>query len=97
MKNKTINKDNNIRFKILIYIIVVVFIIITIKLYSLTMIESSIYKENLKHLTSSIVYGDTAPRGRIYDRNHKLLVDNKSIPVILYKKQKKINNRRIRI
>ena len=90
MKNKTINKDNNIRFKILIYIIVVVFIIITIKLYSLTIIESSIYKENLKHLTSSIVYGDTAPRGRIYDRNHKLLVDNKSIPVILYKKQKKI-------
>ncbi len=94
MKNKINKKSfgekNNIRFKILLYITVICFALIIIKIYSLTISQSSIYKENLKKLTSSIVYGETAPRGRIYDRNHKLLVDNKSIPVIIYNKEKKI-------
>jgi penicillin-binding protein 3 len=36
----------------------------------------------------NIVEGESAPRGRIYDRNHNLLVDNVGEKVIFYKKQK---------
>ena len=89
IKNISINRNNK-RFIVLEIITILFFSIISFKLYSLTIVESSTYKEKLKNITSSIVYGDTAPRGRIYDRNHKLLVDNKSIPVILYKKNKRI-------
>ena len=87
---KSNNNSDNKRFLVLEVITILLFSIITIKLYSLTIVESETYKETLKSLSSSIVYGDTAPRGRIYDRNHKLLVDNKSVPVILYKKNKTI-------
>lgn len=38
-------------------------------------------------LNKNIVEGTTAPRGRIYDRNKKLLVDNEPSKEIYYKKQ----------
>ncbi len=45
------------------------------------------YEEFLKR-TNKIVYGLKAPRGRILDRNGIVLVDNESINVITYHKQK---------
>ena len=49
-------------------------------------------KESLDLLTYAKVYGTSTPRGRIYDRNHNLLVDNKSLKTIIYQKKKGTTN-----
>lgn len=49
------------------------------------------YVEKLDTLTNVLVYGESAPRGRIYDRNHNLLVDNEEVLEIVYKKEKSIS------
>ncbi len=53
-------------------------------------IDKDKYSETLKILADTKVEGESAPRGRIYDRNYNLLVDNESLPTILYKKTGKI-------
>lgn len=52
--------------------------------------RKNFYTQKLFSLTEVIVEGESAPRGRIYDRNYNLLVDNVSIPTIYYRKEKKI-------
>ena len=42
------------------------------------------YYEKYLNATNKIVYGLNAPRGRILDRNGKVLVDNKGINTIVY-------------
>lgn len=77
------------RFKFIGGIIIFCFTIIFVQISKLIIVEGKSYEAKLKSLTSSIVYGESAPRGRIYDRNHNLLVDNKAIPIIVYNKNKK--------
>lgn len=96
-KNKKIYKTNKNLVKVInrrLYIIniftIIIFIIIIYNLFNLTIINNDYYVKNLKYLTSNEIYGNSAPRGRIYDRNHKLIVDNKEIKVIYYRKQNKI-------
>ena len=48
--------------------------------------KKEFYQTKLIELTDVIVYGDSAPRGRIYDRNGLLLVDNEPTKIIYYKK-----------
>ena len=55
-------------------------------------INKSKYDESLAVLTYSKVYGTSTPRGRIYDRNYNLLVDNKSLKTITYQKKKGTTN-----
>jgi cell division protein FtsI/penicillin-binding protein 2 len=43
-------------------------------------------------MTNSVVDSKYAPRGRIFDRNYKLLVDNKLVPVIYYLNTNKDNS-----
>lgn len=43
--------------------------------------------------TEKTIESTSAPRGRIYDRNHKLLVDNEGIKTIYYKKQNGITTK----
>ena len=49
-------------------------------------------KESLDLLTYAKVYGTSTPRGRIYDRNYNLLVDNKSLKTIVYQRKKGVSN-----
>ena len=86
--NNIINKCINI-FK---YIIIIVFLIVFIYLFKVIILDRNIYLNKLDLATNIYVYGDSSPRGRIYDRNYNLLVDNKSVPVIYYKKDKNISN-----
>lgn len=74
------------RFYIVSVFVVLIFIVVSFKIFNVTIIKNSIYKEFLANLTADIVEGSSAPRGRIYDRNHKLLVDNKAVGVIYYRK-----------
>lgn len=84
---KTITES---RFKFLEIIIIVLFSVLIISLFKVTIIDNEKYNESLKKITQAVVYGQSAPRGRIYDRNYNLLVDNKAVPVIYYKKPNKI-------
>lgn len=46
------------------------------------------YQKKLEHIAYTEVKGNSSPRGRIYDRNYNILVDNKSTKTIVYKKSK---------
>ena len=86
LKNTDINNE---RIKVLLFIIVLAFAVIIIYFSKLILFEGEIYSEKLSKLTNIVIYGDSSPRGRIYDRNHKLLVDNRAVSVIVYNKNKK--------
>ena len=92
LKYNLYTQNNNIklviekRYNILIKIITIVIAVIFINLFYIQIIENKKYKEKLIELTQNIVEGSTAPRGRIYDRNHKLIVDNEVVKTILYEK-----------
>lgn len=84
---KTVEK----RYNILIIVILVLMITLFINLFYIQIIKNDYYKELLSTLQVTIVEGSTAPRGRIYDRNHKLLVDNTPVKEIYYTKPKNIS------
>ena len=90
-KNKYISKRNinkiiEKRYNILIIIVTILIIILFVKLFYVQIIKRNYYKDKLKEVTDLKIEGSTAPRGRIYDRNGKLIVDNKPIKVIYYEK-----------
>lgn len=74
------------RYKILIFIVIICFVILTAKLYQVQIIQNKKHLATVIELSNNIVEGPTAPRGRIYDRNGVLLVDNIPIKTISYKK-----------
>jgi len=85
-KYKDIKETIEKRYNILIGIITVVTVFLFVNLFYIQVIEGKEYEERLIELTQNIIEGNTAPRGRIYDRNYKLIVDNEPNKVILYKK-----------
>lgn len=78
------------RYNILTLMISLFIFCLFINLFYLQIIKADENKAKLETLQKTIVYGSTAPRGRIYDRNHKLLVDNQPKKIIVYKKEKGI-------
>ena len=89
-KKKTINYDivTNKRLFILIVFVFIMFTIISIKLYDVMVIYNEKYSNILSDLNYTKVLGSSAPRGRILDRNYRVIVDNKAINSIVYKKDK---------
>ena len=79
------------RIKIFSYFIYLLFFLLTIYTFYIICIKHDYYSLKLSNLTNIIVYGDSAPRGRIYDRNHNLLVDNTEVLEITYKKNKNVS------
>ncbi len=77
------------RFNILLSIIIVLFSLIAFKLFSVQLIQNDKYNNLVLETAENIVEGGSAPRGRIYDRNHNLLVDNIPVKTIYYKKNKR--------
>lgn len=90
MKKKKNICEENKRLNFISVVIILSFLVVIVEIFKLTIMENKTYTTKLNKLTNQIVYGPSSPRGRIYDRNNKLLVDNKSTPVILYKKKKSI-------
>lgn len=84
MKKK--QKDINKRFITLEWIIFFIFLFLLFSFIFIIGFKHDFYQKKLLKLTEVIIEGESAPRGRIYDRNHNLLVDNISVPVIYYKK-----------
>ena len=81
------------RYLVTSILLVLFFTIIGIKLFTLQILSYDEYNEKLTIATDTIIEGSSAPRGRIYDRNYNLLVDNKAVKTIYYKKQDKITRK----
>lgn len=96
-RHKYLSKKINVseiiekRYKILIVLIALLMIILLIKIFYMQVVESKKYTKNLVELTENIIDGDSTPRGRIYDRNGKIIVDNKAVKTIYYKRQKGVS------
>ena len=91
--NKDIRTEIEKRYNILTAIVMIFILILIIGLFFVQIVQNEHYKSEMESLTKKIVYGDSAPRGRIYDRNGKLIVDNKPLKVIYYKKPSKVTTK----
>lgn len=88
MKKK--QKDIDKKLIILEWIIFLIFLFLFFSFIYIICFKRNFYQQKLLELTEVIIEGESAPRGRIYDRNYNLLVDNISVPVIYYKKSPNI-------
>lgn len=84
--NKYLPEIMEKRFNIIIILLSIVFCIIGGRLFYLQVLKSDSYSEKLLSLSEKTIESSSAPRGRIYDRNYNLLVDNEGIKTIYYKK-----------
>ena len=81
-------KKNNI---FIYQLVIIFFLIASLRLVYLNMVEKPTFKEKLIAKTEIIVNGSSAPRGRIIDTTGKIIVDNKGINTIYYNKIKGIS------
>ena len=79
------------RFNILILFIFLGFSFLVIGLINNQVINNDKYKVKLVNSTVKLIESNSVPRGRIYDRNYNLLVDNIGKKVIYYKQPKGTN------
>ena len=84
-------KEMEKRIYIIAVLIIISFSFLIISLVKIIYFQNEYYSKKLVSLTEVIIEGETAPRGRIYDRNYNLLVDNASVPIIYYQKPKNIS------
>ena len=61
-------------------------IIIITALFKIQILNHEYYELKVLENSKTLVYSTSTPRGRIYDRNGKIIVDNKPVLVIYYKK-----------
>ena len=73
--------------------VILCFAIVMTRLVQLSVVDTDTYGEKLVAATEKIIEGNSTPRGRIYDRNHKLLVDNVAVKTIYYKKETGVKSR----
>ena len=85
------NKFSNI-YKIIVFIIFMALISYMIIIY---IKQKDEYEQKLLDKTNQIVELGTPPRGRIFDRNGIVLVDNIAIKNIVFKYQKGINTKEV--
>ena len=72
----------------LLGITIFVFLVIITRLFQVMIVDKKEYEKKLTKLSYDDVEGPSSPRGRIYDRNYNILVDNVAVKTIYYKKQK---------
>lgn len=84
---RNINDIIDKRYIFISVFIILSFLVIGIRLFKLQILDYNEYKSVLAVATEKQVEGSSSPRGRIYDRNYKLLVDNQAKKTIYYKKE----------
>ncbi len=94
-RRKTIDYDKvtTRRFTFFFVVVFILFITVLVRMIQVMGIEKEKFEKELKELTYSEVLGTSSPRGRIYDRYYRIIVDNKSLKMITYQKQKKVTNK----
>lgn len=91
--DKHLDEIMNRRFGLIIVLLISIYLVIGCRLFNLQILKNSEYNDKLAMATEKTIESTSAPRGRIYDRNHKLLVDNECIKTIYYKKQNGITTK----
>lgn len=94
-RKKKINYEKIINKRIFVILIALIslFSVVFIKLFMVMLIDKDRYNDKLLALTNKSITLNSAPRGRIYDRNYNVIVDNKAINTIVYKKEKGTTNK----
>lgn len=99
INKKKKNNDKNLfeimekRFNIIMVIVSILFTIIIARVFYLQVLKNDYYNERLAYSTEKTIESTSSPRGRIYDRNYNLLVDNEAIKTIYYKKRSNITTK----
>lgn len=90
VKRKNNSYDNviNRRYVFLFWLIIGSFFLLAISFFKVMIIDNEKYNKLLDELTYDVVLGSSPPRGRILDRNHNVIVDNKAVNTIVYKRRK---------
>lgn len=81
------------RYNIITIVLIILYLVIGVRVFYLQILKNDEYTEKLAISTEKTIESTSAPRGRIYDRNHKLLVDNEGVKTIYYKKQNNITTK----
>ncbi len=79
------------KINILTIITYFLFLIIIGRLFYIQVIDNNYYLEKLSNKTNKIVYEDSGLRGRIYDKNNNILVDNGLVLTIVYQKEDNVD------
>ena len=89
-RKKQLNYDIiiNKRFIVFLILLIIAFSIVSFKIVEVMVVNKEKYQTVLNSLTHTKVTSSSSPRGRIYDRNYNIIVDNKSLKTIVYKKEK---------
>ena len=77
------------KIKFMNYFIIMIFFFLLSSFFYVMIISNNKYKSKLEEISYKEVLGSSSPRGRILDRNGKVIVDNQMINVIVYKEDKK--------
>ena len=85
-RKREIKEQIGKRYKVLSGIIIILMVILGSTLFYLQVVKHTFYVDKVIKLTENIKEGTSTPRGRIYDRNGKLIVDNEVIKTIVYKR-----------
>ncbi len=83
------------RYVVFLVVLLLLFGVLGVKLYTVMVVDAKDYEESLEELSYTTVEGTSAPRGRIYDRNYNIIVDNKAVKSITYKKDEDISTERM--
>lgn len=94
-RKKKINYERIINKRLFVILIALIslFSVVFIKLFMVMLIDRDKYNDKLLALTNKSITLNSSPRGRIYDRNYNVIVDNKAINTIVYKKEKGTTNK----
>lgn len=94
-RKKKINYERIINKRVFVILIALIslFSVVFIKLFMVMLIDRDKYNAKLLALTNKSITLNSSPRGRIYDRNYNVIVDNKAINTIVYKKEKGTTNK----
>jgi len=93
LKNKELKEIVEKRYNILIILIIITMTILSGNLFVIQVVKHEYYTNKVEKLSQNLVYSNSTPRGRIYDRNGKIIVDNEAVKVIYYKKQSGITTK----
>lgn len=93
-KEEVLHLLMNRRVGLLLVVVVVLMSILIIRLGYLQIVKGDDYKRTIDS-TESITVNESVPRGRIYDRNGKVLVDNESKKAITYTRDRRTNQKEI--
>ena len=87
MENENRNIITRNRIIIILFIMFILFFIIIGRIFYMQAFNTKASVADLKKLSTKEVYGMSMPRGRIYDRNYNIIVDNVGTNLITYKKE----------